>query len=222
VHNKLHVAIIMDGNGRWAEERGLPRTAGHRAGSEAVGRVIESAAGKGIGALTLYAFSSDNWQRPPAEVAALFDLLGKYLRSEMKKLADNGIRLTIIGRRDRLPGALARAIAHAEQKTAEGRRLHLRIAIDYSSRYEMAHALKDAADPSPRTDTLFGPGDVDLLIRTGGEQRLSDFMLWECAYAELFFTPVKWPDFGEPELAEALEAYAGRQRRFGGLVSSAA
>ena len=221
VQNKLHVAIIMDGNGRWAEARGLPRSAGHRAGSEAVGRVIENAVGQGIGALTLYAFSSDNWRRPATEVSALFDLLGKYLRTKIDRLVEKRIKLTVLGRRDRLPGPLARVIAKAERATAGGDRLHLRIAIDYSSRYEIARTLAADADPAHLAAAL-GTTAVDLLIRTGGEQRLSDFMLFECAYAELWFTPVKWPDFGAGDLAAALEAYASRQRRFGGLVTSAA
>ena len=221
VQNKLHVAIIMDGNGRWAEARGLPRSAGHRAGSEAVGRVIESAVRQRIRALTLYAFSSNNWRRPASEVSALFDLLGKYLRIEVDRLVEQGIRLTVIGRRDRLPKALAGAISMAERATAGGDRLHLRIAIDYSSRHEMTRALAAGADPMGLPAAL-GTEDVDLLIRTGSEQRLSDFLLFECAYAELHFTPVKWPDFSERDLIAALDAFAGRERRFGGLVTSAA
>ena len=221
VQNKLHVAIIMDGNGRWAEARGLPRSAGHRAGSEAVGRVIESAIRQRIRALTLYAFSSDNWRRPASEVSALFDLLGKYLRIEVDRLVEQGIRLTVIGRRDRLPNALADAIALAERATAGGDKLHLRIAIDYSSRHEMASALAAGADPT-RLPAALGTEDVDLLIRTGGEQRLSDFLLFECAYAELCFTSVPWPDFSERDLIAALDTFAGRARRFGGLVTSAA
>ena len=220
-NDKLHVAIIMDGNGRWASERGLPRSVGHKAGTETVGRIVDAALAEGLGRLTLYAFSSDNWKRPKAEVSILFDLLGSYLRKETAALADKGVRLSVIGRRDSLAAPLVEAIAEAERVTMGGARLHLRVAIDYSSRHEMAKALLSGADPERMCEAL-GTGDVDLLIRTGGEQRLSDFMLWECAYAELHFTSVKWPDFGAPELASALAVFAGRQRRFGGLVSDAA
>jgi undecaprenyl diphosphate synthase len=223
----LHVAIIMDGNGRWAARRGLPRSAGHRAGADAVRRVVEAAPDLGIATLTLFAFSSDNWRRPPDEVSALMRLLRHYLRSELRRLVDNGVRLTVIGRRDRLPDGLADDIAEAEQRSTHGSRLHLRIALDYSSRDAIlaaAAAWRDAP-PQSRDDfrgLLGGQGrgpceDVDLLIRSGGEQRLSDFLLWESAYAELRFVDVLWPDFGGDDLRAAIADFHGRERRFGGL-----
>jgi undecaprenyl diphosphate synthase len=199
----LHVAIVMDGNGRWATRRGLPRAAGHRAGADAVRRVVEVAPGCGITALTLYAFSSDNWARPATEVAMLMRLFARYLRTETAELAAQGVKLSIVGRRDRLPPSLVTAIAAAEHGTTGGTRLELRIAVDYSAR----HAI--------RSGVLLP--DVDLLIRTGGEQRLSDFLLWECAYAELWFTERMWPDFGAQHLAAALHEFHARDRRFGGL-----
>lgn len=227
---QLHVAIIMDGNGRWATERGLPRALGHRAGAEAVRRVVEAAPSEGIGTLTLYAFSSDNWRRPEAEVQALFVLFEEYLRSEASRLAEQGCRLSIIGRRDRLPLALRVAISRAERKAARGERLDLRIAIDYSARDAILSAaarlrgrepcgrehfarILAMASNAPRTAP-----EVDLLIRTGGERRLSDFLLWECAYAELHFTDRPWPEFGAADLEGALADFRGRTRRFGGLT----
>jgi undecaprenyl diphosphate synthase len=203
----FHVAVIMDGNGRWATARRLPRSAGHRAGATAVRRVVEAACAEHISALTLYAFSSDNWRRPPDEVSTLMLLFARYLRSETPRLLANGVRLEIIGRRDRLPPLLRTAIVNAERDTRASTRLHLRIAVDYSSRAAIA-----SGDVLP---------DVDLLIRTGGEQRLSDFLLWECAYAELYFTPVMWPDFSAGDLRAALEAFDSRERRFGGLPARA-
>jgi undecaprenyl diphosphate synthase len=199
----FHVAIVMDGNGRWATRRGLPRAAGHRAGAEAVRRVVQAAPGCGITDLTLYAFSSDNWRRPAAEVATLMRLFARHLRSETAELAARGVKLTVVGRRDRLPPALVSAIAAAEAATAQGTRLALRLAVDYSAR---AAIQSGALLP-----------DVDLLIRTGGEQRLSDFLLWECAYAELWFTNRMWPDFGAAQLAAAIHEFRTRDRRFGGL-----
>jgi undecaprenyl diphosphate synthase len=199
----LHLAIIMDGNGRWATRRGLPRAAGHRAGADAVRRVVEAAPDLGITALTLYAFSSDNWSRPASEVSALMRLFARYLQRETAELAAQGVTLTIIGRRYRLPQPLAIAIAEAERRTTGGSRLDLRIAVDYSSRAAI------------RAGALIP--DVDLLIRTGGEQRLSDFLLWESAYAELWFTNTMWPDFGAIELAAAIRDFQSRERRFGGL-----
>jgi undecaprenyl diphosphate synthase len=203
----MHVAIIMDGNGRWATARRLPRSAGHRAGALAVRRAVEAACRERISALTLYAFSSDNWRRPAAEVDTLMRLFARYLRSEVTRLAENGVRLEIIGRRDRLPPMLREAILAAERDTRAATGLHLRIAVDYSSREAIS-----AGAVLP---------DVDLLIRTGGEQRLSDFLLWECAYAELCFTPVMWPDFGSQDFRAALAAFAARERRFGGLPAQA-
>lgn len=198
----------MDGNGRWATARRLPRTAGHRAGATAVRRIVEAACKEqSITALTLYAFSSDNWRRPQDEVDTLMRLFARYLRSETARLAEHSVRLEIIGRRDRLPALLRAAITDAERATRDASRLHLRIAVDYSSRAALASG--------------FVLPDVDLLIRTGGEQRLSDFLLWECAYAELYFTPVMWPDFGASDLRLALEAFQARERRFGGLPARA-
>ncbi len=204
----LHVAIVMDGNGRWAARRGRPRTAGHRAGAEAVRRVVEAAPGLGVGALTLFAFSADNWRRPPAEVAALLRLFARYLRSETARLREHGVRLELVGRRDRLPPPLVPAVAAADHATAAGRALHLRLAVDYSARAAI------------RAGRILP--DVDLLIRTGGEQRLSDFLLWECAYAELYFTDTMWPDFGAADLAAAVAEFHSRERRFGGLPDAAA
>ena len=225
----LHVAIIMDGNGRWAVSRGRPRTAGHLAGVEAVRRTVEGAAGLGVGTLTLFAFSSDNWRRPDLEVRALMRLFRSYLAAEAGRCADNGIRLQVIGRRDRLPPGLVRAIAEAEARTAGGGRFLLRIAVDYSARDAILRAAArlaadSEAEPSREAfarllaesseDGSAAP-DVDLLIRTGGEQRLSDFLLWECAYAELVFTDRMWPDFGPADLAEAVREFHRRERRFG-------
>ncbi len=204
----FHVAIIMDGNGRWATRRGLPRAAGHRAGVAAVRRIVRAAPDLGITALTLYAFSSDNWSRPPAEVTALMRLFARYLHREVPELVAQSVRLSIIGRRDRLPAALVNAIGDAEQATTGGTRLDLRIAVDYSARAAI------------RSGTLLP--DVDLLIRAGGEQRLSDFLLWESAYAELWFTDTMWPDFTATELAGAVQDFRARDRRFGGLSTQAA
>ena len=224
----LHVAIIMDGNGRWATRRGRPRSAGHRAGVLAVRRVVEAAPELGVTTLTLFAFSSDNWRRPPAEVNALMALLRHYLRTELKRLVENGARLTVIGRRDRLPEGLSDAIADAEKASADGQRLDLRIALDYSARDAIAAAAArwhSEREPSRQefAALLAGPesragGDVDLLIRSGGEKRLSDFLLWESAYAELCFVDTLWPDFGAADLGAAVDEFRSRERRFGGLV----
>jgi undecaprenyl diphosphate synthase len=201
----LHVGIIMDGNGRWATRRGLPRGAGHRAGVEAVRRVVTAAPDFGITALTLYAFSADNWKRPAAEVFILMRLFARYLQREVAPLAEQGVRLSVVGRRDRLPAPLVTAIAGAEQTTAGGTRLHVRIAVDYSGRAAI------------RAGALLP--DVDLVIRTGGEQRLSDFLLWESAYAELWFSDRMWPDFSAADLGRAVTDFQTRERRFGGLPS---
>ena len=219
----LHVAIIMDGNGRWAARRGLPRPAGHRAGVRSVRQVVEAAPGLGVGTLTLYAFSSDNWRRPPEEVGQLMGLLQHYLEAESRRCVANGVRISALGRRDRLPEAVAAAIAAIEASTAGGRRLHLRIAVDYSSRDAILGAARLGPGESLERDALdtrLGgglAGDVDLLIRTGGEQRLSDFLLWESAYAELLFVETPWPEFGARELADGVAEFHRRQRRFGGL-----
>ncbi len=229
----LHVAIIMDGNGRWATRRGLPRTAGHRAGVASARRIVESAADLGVTTLTLFAFSSDNWRRPADEVDGLMWLLRAYLRAEKQCFIDSGVRLSVIGRRDRLPARLRNEIAYVERATASGRRLHVRIALDYSSRESIARAaLRMATGLVPSLDSLGqlisqshdedrGASEVDLLVRTGGEKRLSDFLLWESAYAELFFTDVMWPDFGPDELRAAIVDFRRRERRFGGLGGEA-
>src|SRR5882724_898900 len=226
-HASLHVAIIMDGNGRWAARRGLPRTAGHRAGADAVRRAVEAAPTLGITTLTLFAFSSDNWRRPRDEVGALMSLLRRYLQAELARLVDNDVRLTVIGRRDRLPDGLGNAISDAERRSATGSRLHLRIAIDYSARDAIAHAAAAWRLERPPSREEFSrllaggdaQRDVDLLIRTSGEKRLSDFLLWETAYAELCFVETLWPDFGADELAAAVADFRARDRRFGGLTS---
>jgi undecaprenyl diphosphate synthase len=228
----LHVAIIMDGNGRWATARGLPRTAGHHEGVAALRRVCEAAPGMGVTTLSLFAFSSDNWRRPSGEVSALMVLLRNYLRTEIARLVETGTRLTVIGRRDRLPDGLATEIAAAEARTASGRILHLRVALDYSSRDAVVRAVAACAPGVELTRETLGRlitgeydaerRDVDLLIRSGGEKRLSDFLLWECAYAELFFTDRMWPDFGAEDLAAALNDFRQRERRFGGVGSAQA
>jgi undecaprenyl diphosphate synthase len=223
--SKLHVGVIMDGNGRWATRRQLSRLRGHEAGVEAIRRVVEAAPKQGVATLTLYAFSSDNWQRPKTEVSALMALLRFYLASEVESLVRNGVRLSVIGRRDRLPDGLSDAIGRAEAATASGDVLHLRIAVDYSARDAILKAAAKAAGMGNLTRETFSQlvtgepelRDVDLVIRTSGEKRLSDFLLWESAYAELHFTETMWPDFEAQDLAEALTSFHRRERRFGGL-----
>jgi undecaprenyl diphosphate synthase len=222
-----HVAIIMDGNGRWATRRGLPRSAGHRAGVKAVRAVVEAAPSLGVATLTLFAFSSDNWRRPDPEVRALMGLLRHYLRADLRELVENGVRLSVIGRRDRLPGGLSEEIAKVEQASAGGERLHLQVAVDYSSRDAITEAAaRWLAAQAPSREAfgalLAAPArrespDVDLLIRSGGEKRLSDFLLWESAYAELCFVDTLWPDFGAEDLRAAMAEFHRRERRFGGL-----
>lgn len=227
----IHVGIIMDGNGRWAAARGLPRTAGHRAGLRTARRIVEEATRAGVGTLTLYAFSADNWSRPTPEVSALMRLFRRALITEAKRCLNNGVRLTIVGRRDRLPGMLVQTIHEVEALTAHGRNTHLRVAVDYSARDSIMRAAALAGGEPVNRDRFakllasvdhdpFPVRDVDLLIRTGGEQRLSDFLLWECAYAELFFTPGMWPEFSNEEFVSALEEFAGRERRYGGVLSA--
>src|ERR1043165_7178965 len=227
----IHVGIIMDGNGRWAAARGMPRTAGHRAGLRTARRIVEEATRAGVGTLTLYAFSSDNWTRPTPEVTALMRLFRRALITESKRCLTNGVRLTIVGRRARLPATLVQTIHEVEALTAHGRNLHLRVAVDYSARDAIMRAATAAAgEPMSREKFAkllatvhhdpFPVKDVDLLIRTGGEQRLSDFLLWECAYAELLFTAGMWPEFSDREFRSALEEFAGRERRFGGVLSA--
>jgi len=228
---RLHVAIIMDGNGRWATARGLPRPSGHRSGTEAVRRAVRAAPALGITTLTLFAFSSDNWKRPSVEVRGLLRLLHEFLDRELDALLERGVRLSVIGRRDRLPPALVTAMAAGEALTAGGRTLHLRIAIDYSARDAIVRAAQRARLPERPTHhdfarwlgDAYGGGDapdVDLLIRTGGERRLSDFLLWESAYAELHFTSRMWPDFDVSDLTAAVEDFRRRHRRFGGVSHS--
>jgi undecaprenyl diphosphate synthase len=221
----------MDGNGRWAAARGRPRPYGHAEGARAVRRTVEGAARLGVHILTLYAFSGDNWQRPAPEVHGLMRLFRRYLAAETARCVENDIRLTVIGRRDRIPPSLRAAVEAAEVETAAGTRLRLRIAVDYSARDAL---LRAAAAPAPASreelaarlgavDHAGGPSpDVDLLIRTGGEQRLSDFLLWECAYAELLFLPTMWPDFGAADLERAIGEFHSRERRFGGLPGTLA
>ncbi len=237
VPRRLHVAIIMDGNGRWAAARGKPRTAGHRSGAKAVRRTVEAAPGLGVGTLTLYAFSSDNWKRPEGEIATLMRLFRDYLRGQTAHCVEQGVDLRAIGRRDRLPADVLAAVRMAEDATAGGTTLTLRLAVDYSARHAILAAAErgmgkgfagagDGGAGGAFSSVLDPdhPGaapDVDLLIRTGGEQRLSDFLLWECAYAELYFTPVMWPDFGAAHLETALAEFRRRERRFGGLASVA-
>lgn len=228
----IHVAIIMDGNGRWAVSRGRPRTAGHVVGARTVRTIVEAAPSNGIGTLTLYAFSSDNWKRPSREVGMLMRLFRRYLLSEVDRCVRNGVRMRVIGRRDRLPVELCKAIDTAEAATQHGRVLDLRIALDYSARESLMRAA-EASHGRALTAERFGQvmndvihagvaRDVDLLIRTGGEQRLSDFLLWECAYAELYFTARMWPEFSPADLASAVREFYGRERRFGGVPAVAA
>jgi len=232
----FHVALVMDGNGRWAQDRGLPRIEGHRRGAEVVREVVESARDAGIGILTLYAFSSDNWGRSQHEVSFLMGLFRTFLRKERRRCVKEGVRVTVVGRRDRLAAGLVKEIERTEERTAAGRDLRLRICVDYSARDRIVDAALAMAESSSehaggrdrRPDraafarALGRAGnehdaspDVDLLVRTGGEQRLSDFLLWECAYAELMFVPLMWPEFGRGPLMAAVRTFADRHRRFG-------
>jgi undecaprenyl diphosphate synthase len=229
--NGMHVGIIMDGNGRWARSQGKPRWRGHLAGVDSLRDVVRGAPDLGVSTLTVYAFSADNWKRPATEVGRLFWLLREYCRRERAELLENGVRVTHIGRRDRIPASALGQLEETEQSTARGRRLHLRLAIDYSARWAIAeatHALarkvkRGRLDPNAITPDLLhrqvcgNVPDPDLIIRTAGEQRLSDFLLWELAYAELYFTPVLWPDFRRGDLALALSEFRLRERRFGAV-----
>lgn len=225
----FHVAISMDGNGRWATRRGLARPVGHLEGAKAVRRIVEAAPKLGVTTLTLFAFASNNWKRPPSEVAGLMNLLEEYLSGDAWRLVERGARLSLIGRRDRLPPRLLTAITRIEAASLAGK-LHLRIAIDYSSRETILKAVTDCrAGAAPSLDDfarlVAGSSDaeaVDLMIRTGGEKRLSDFLLWECAYAELLFTDTLWPDFSTEEFASAVAEFRRRDRRFGALSSKSA
>jgi undecaprenyl diphosphate synthase len=222
----VHAGIIMDGNGRWAARQGLGRAEGHRAGALAVHRAIAAAHCFGIGILTLFAFSEDNWERPPREVRSLLGIFEDFLRDEAEWLRSSGIRLSVIGRRDRLPRPLFDTIRRVEELTAGGRSLDLRLAIDYSGRQEILRAARlgegsrGTAEEFSRllAEASHAPSsspDLDLLIRTGGERRLSDLPLWEAAYAELYFTDRMWPDFDASDLALALDDFSRRERRFG-------
>jgi undecaprenyl diphosphate synthase len=227
----LHTAIIMDGNGRWARRQGKPRWRGHLAGVDSVRAAVRGSPDLGITTLTLYAFSTDNWKRPAAEVGRLFWLLREYCRREQDELVANGVRVTHVGRRDRLPVKALAALDALTRRTATGTRLHLRLAIDYGAQAMIAAAARRLAEEvgagTRRPDEVTrdalevaltdGAPPVDLLIRTAGEQRLSDFLLWEAAYAELLFTPVLWPDFRQADLATAVAEYQRRERKFGGL-----
>lgn len=228
----LHVAIISDGNGRWASTRGLPRSDGHRAGAAAARRIIAAAPRLGIHTLTLFALSSANWQRPAAEVQGILRLLHEYLLTETSKCIEEGVRLSVIGRRDRVPATLRQTIANSEAATIQGTRLHLRLAVDYSAREAIFHAAcrfykATRLSPESFSDVLAevlhgGSTEVDLLIRTGGEQRLSDFLLWECAFAEFVFVEKRWPDFTTADLEAALREYLRRERTRGALPDAVA
>ena len=225
----MHIAIIMDGNGRWAARRRLPRTAGHRAGATAVNTVVEAAARRRVGTLTLYAFSAGNWQRPEGEVSALFGLFKRHLLTQTRRCLEQSIRINVIGRRDRLGPELRELIECSEEATAQCTGMRLRIAIDYSAQDSLVETCRrlrpqDEIDRSRFVERLAAVNhvalpapEVDLLIRTGGEKRLSDFLLWECAYAELHFVDCMWPDFDERAFDEALQEYARRERRFGAI-----
>lgn len=225
-----HVAIIMDGNGRWAAKKGVSRSKGHRKGADAVREAIEGALETGVSFLTLYAFSSENWNRPPEEVRDLMGLLRMYLRKEVRTLSKEGVKLRVIGRRENLSQDICKLIDSAEKDTAHNTRLTLVIALSYGSRDEITHAVKSIArsvadgkidiesiDVNSIEDALFTTGipDPDLIIRTSGEQRLSNFLMWQAAYAEFLFSPVLWPDFTQQAFADAVEDYSSRDRRFG-------
>lgn len=230
-----HIAIIMDGNNRWARSRGLPGVAGHKAGVEAIRSVLRAARNHDIEVLTLFAFSSENWLRPRAEVSALMQLFSTYLNSEVKKLHADGVRLRFIGQRGRLKTSLQNKMADAEQLTIGNTQSTLVIAVDYGGQWDLANAAREIAArvargelrPEQIDERLFDGftalADLpkpDLLIRTAGEQRISNFLLWQIAYAELYFTEAYWPDFGERDLVRAIEVFAQRERRFGGRLDA--
>jgi undecaprenyl diphosphate synthase len=230
-----HVAIIMDGNGRWAKLRGLPRVAGHRRGADAVRRTVEAAIELGISYLTLYSFSSENWKRPAGEVHDLMGLLRHYLRAEIAELHQNGVRLRIIGERERLSSDIITLIDNAERLTRDNERLHLTLALSYGGRAEIAQAARRLADlvrrgrldPDMIDETAVAAQlftvdipDPDLVIRTSGEQRVSNFLLWQSAYAELVFVDTYWPDFAKADLERAISDFCGRERRYGATVES--
>ena len=228
-----HVAIIMDGNGRWAKARGLPRTAGHKAGAEAVRRAIKAAVNLGVPYLTLFGFSSENWKRPTSEVGDLMGLLRLYLRNEIAELDREGVRLRVIGNRARFDGDIQALISEAEERTRGNTRLNLTIALSYGGRQEIVDAAKTLAakvqngelaledvNENAFQGALYTADlpDPDVVIRTSGEQRVSNFLLWQVAYAEFVFTDVLWPDFDESHMADALNDFRGRERRFGGAA----
>ncbi len=225
-----HLAIIMDGNGRWASARHLPRIAGHQQGVESVRVIIEACLKKDIRCLTFFGFSSENWQRPKAEVDFLLGLFGRLLKTEIQALCENGVRLRVIGDRSVFSDSLKRAVSEAETQSEKGTRLHLSIAFNYGGRWDILQAVQQLAQKAAQGEinlqqldegslsghlALADLPDPDLLIRTSGEYRISNFLLWQCAYTELYFSDVCWPDFREPQLDAALMAYAHRQRRFG-------
>jgi undecaprenyl diphosphate synthase len=230
-----HIAIIMDGNGRWAQARGLPRIAGHRQGAEALRRTVTAAGELGIPYLTLFGFSSENWKRPLAEVDDLMGLLRHYLRGEIAELHRNGVRLRVIGERGRLASDIVTLIANAETLTRDNCGVNLTIALSYGGRAEIIAAMRvlaaktasgelaaEAIDEATVSRHLFTADipDPDLLIRTSGEQRISNFLLWQCAYSELVFTKTLWPDFGRGDLEQAIADFGGRERRYGASIGS--
>ena len=230
----VHVAIIMDGNGRWAKKRGLPRTAGHAQGARVVEQILEDADHMGIRYLTVYAFSTENWSRPDSEVKALMNLLRTYMKTSLAKCARNNVRIRVIGDKSRLDSDLQASIANLEKETASNTGIGFQIAINYGSRDEIVRALRKAAqrvkdselNPEDITEDLISDGldtagipDPDLLIRTGGEERISNFLLWQTAYSELYFCDAAWPDFNKTELEKAIDAFNNRERRYGGLIS---
>ena len=230
----VHVAIIMDGNGRWAKRRGLPRTAGHAQGARGVEQILEDADHMGIRYLTVYAFSTENWSRPDSEVKALMNLLRTYMKTSLAKCAKNNVRIRVIGDKSRLDKDLQASIANLEKETASNTGIGFQIAINYGSRDEMVRAVQAAAQkvkdgeirPEDITENFIsdsldtcGIPDPDLLIRTGGEQRISNFLLWQTAYSELYFCDAAWPDFNKNELEKAVDAFNNRERRYGGLIS---
>jgi undecaprenyl diphosphate synthase len=226
-----HVAIVMDGNGRWAQARGLSRPEGHQAGTENIRPILKAAVELGIEVLTIYAFSTENWRRPQSEVEFLFSLIGEVIRRETDELNRNGVRVRHIGFTDNIPPDLAASIAEAVDLTAHNDRIILNVAFNYGGRAEIVHAIKravrDGVDPEAideatldRYMTTAGQPDPDLIVRTGGEMRLSNFLIWQAAYAEYYSTPTYWPDFGRDDLVAAVEAYGQRQRRFGRVTAS--
>ena len=225
-----HVAVIMDGNGRWAEKHAFPRVRGHRKGAESVRTIVTLCRKLGIGYLTLYAFSEENWKRPPHEVNALMKLLGSFLKRELKEMKENGIRLNVIGRPEKLPATTRKVLQDTIRETSHGSKMVLTLALSYGGRQEILDAVRGLArkvqngvmDPSDISEDQFsgslytsGMPDPDLLIRTSGEYRISNFLLWQISYSEIYITPTLWPDFGEAELLKALSEYQKRDRRFG-------